>query len=150
MIRIRTFLNGWARDERGAYIALTVVGLPLVMVLMGLVVDGGLMFRSERRAVALTSAAAHVAAQQIDENFFVGTNEVLVNPGAAVRAATSMFAYAPADLKLERVQVSGNRVTVRAIISYPTVFMRIMGLPTIKLRIESSAEPKYGIESMGQ
>ena len=108
------------------------------------------MFRSERRAVALTSAAAHAAAQQIDADLFKGTNLVMVNPGAAVGAAKSMFAYAPADVKLDQVQVSGNYVTVRAMVSYPTIFLRVLGVSTINLRIQSSAEPQYGIESLGQ
>ena len=147
--RLRRILNV-VRDERGAYLALTVVGLPLAMVLVGLVVDGGLMFRAERRAVALTSAAAHAGAQQIDRDLFKATNQVLVEPGAATGAARSMFAYAPTDVQLDQVQVSGNRVTVRATVSYATVFLRIMGVPTIRLQISSSAEPEYGIESRGQ
>jgi Flp pilus assembly protein TadG len=150
MHRLLSLLGHRLQDERGAYVALTVVGLPLALVLVGLVVDGGLMFRSERRAVALTSAAAHAAAQQIDADLFKGTNLVTVNPGAAVGAAKSMFAYAPVDLKLEQVQVSGNYVTVHAMVSYSTIFLRVLGVPTINLRIASSAQPQYGIESLGQ
>ena len=150
MKRLLANLRRWIHDERGTYVALTAVGLPLAIVLIGLVVDGGLMFRAERRSIALTSAAAHAAAQQIDEELFKGTNQVMLNPGEAVGAASSMFAYAPAYVSLEQVQVSGNRVTVRSRVSYSTLFLRIVGIPTIQLNLASSAEPQYGIESLGQ
>ena len=53
-------------------------------------------------------------------------------------------------MQLEGVQVSGNRVSVRASVAYPTVFLRILGVPTIRLAVSSWSEPEFGIDSQGQ
>ncbi|MEP7199287.1 MAG: pilus assembly protein TadG-related protein [Chloroflexota bacterium] len=148
---VRNKLCSVWRDERGAYLAFTVVAMPLVLTLMGLVIDGGLMFRSQRRAIALTSAAAHVGAQQIDETFFIATNQVRLDYGGAARAANEFLTRnAPDYIRPAGVSVWGDQVRVSAVAEIPTYFLRIFGIGTVRVSVSALARPQHGIEELGQ
>ncbi len=139
------------RDERGAYLAFTVVALPLALTLLGLVIDGGLMFRAQRRAIALTSAAAHVGAQQIDEDWFRATNQVRLDGGRAAQAASDFLARnATEDIRLDGIAVWGDQVRVSAVADIPTYFMRIFGIARVRFQTSAAARPEHGIEELGQ
>ena len=154
---MRRFLAGWRKGrrghahERGSFLTITALALPLAITLLGLVIDGGLMFRAERRALALSAAAAHVGAQQIDQTWFIATNRVRLDAGAAAAAANDFLTRnAPAYVHPAGVSVWSDEVRVNAVAELPTYFLRLFGIATIRINVSSVARPQYGIEELGQ
>ena len=150
MKRLRQLLDA-IRDERGAYLAFTVVAMPLALTLLGLVIDGGMMFRAQRRAIALTSAAAHVGAQQIDADYFSATNQVRLDGGRAAQAANDFLTRnAPDTVRPAGVGVWDDQVRVTAVADIPTYFLRLFGIASVRVTISSVARPQFGIDELGQ
>jgi len=139
------------RGEKGQYMIYMALLLPLVAVALGLVIDGGLMFRNWRLGRSVVAAAAHAAAQQIDRDHFLRTNQVQLDSSAAQAAAEAYAATNSGGLiRVRRVAVWADRVTVEGEGEFPTIFMRIFGVTSVRLRMSASAAPRYGIEASGQ
>jgi len=68
--------SGHANSECGQYLVQTVILLPMMMILVGLVVDGGWMYWQYRRAEIAVNAAAQAASHAIDVEYFRETNQV--------------------------------------------------------------------------
>lgn len=138
-------------DQEGQYLVYTALILPLMIVLLGLVVDGGFMFRGYRRAVNVASLSAQAASHAVDATHFSSTNRVQLDRARAFNLAQEYAARnSRGEVSLRRVSVWGDRVLVEVEARVPTVFMRIVGISEVRLRAISLARPRYGIESIDQ
>jgi uncharacterized membrane protein len=76
---VETLSRGWKKRlrwatgapgrEKGQALVLMVIALPLAMVLVGLVVDGGMMYLAHRAATTAANLAAQAASHAIDEDY---------------------------------------------------------------------------------
>ncbi|MEO6822337.1 MAG: pilus assembly protein TadG-related protein [Candidatus Nanopelagicales bacterium] len=116
-----------APDEQGSvtlFVAITVTGL---LVLVGLVVDGGGKVRAAQRASRVAAEAGRVAGQQIDVRAAIEGKPLRVDVPAAIEAARR---YLRAAQVSGQVLVSSDRrrITVVVTTSERTVFLGLVGI----------------------
>lgn len=114
--------------ERGSLtpgIAVLVVGLLLVV---GLVVDGGRQLNALDQAGDVAAQAAHAAGQQLDLDRYGAGSGVGVNPQGAVNAAQSVLTAAGAT---GTVNTTGDRIQINTTITKPTAFLSLIGITSI-------------------
>ncbi len=125
--------------------------LPVLLGLVGLVVDGGLLLVQYRRGQVTIDSAALAAAARLDEALFEETNQVQLN---AADAYSQAMLYAQLNgqgrVAITGVSIEGPRVRVSGQMSSPTIFMRLFGINQVHIRLQASAELKHGITEEGQ
>jgi hypothetical protein len=128
-------------DEGSAtvFLSITVLGL---LVLIGLVVDGGAKIRGIQRADALAADAARVAGQRIDVPDAITGQDPTLDARAAAAAAR---AYLTARGVTGTVTTTGTTVTVTVTDSTPTVFLGLIGIHTLTVTGHASATLVPGI-----
>ena len=144
----------WRRahsDERGQYLVQTVILLPMMMILVGLVLDGGWMYWQYRRAEIAVNAAAQAASHAIDEEYFRETNQVRLDPGLAYDTASGLVAMnRQGRMAVTGLYVSDHLVVVDAYADVQTIFFRLAGISSLPMRVEGRAYPAFGIRQEGQ
>lgn len=131
--------------DRGAvtlFVAIAMVGL---MVLAGLVVDGGAKVRAAQHADRVAAEAARAAGQAVDVGAVLEGSAVRVDRGAALRAAEAYLASAGVDGSA-RVIDRGAGISVSTRTSAPTVFLGLIGVP--HLTVDGAAHVRL-VHSMG-
>ena len=139
------------RDERGQYLVQTVILLPMLMILVGLVLDGGWMYWQYRRAEITVNAAAQAASHAIDVEYFRQTNQVRLDAGEAWSAASGLVNINQrGQLQVTGIQIGNNQVIVNAHAEVQTIFFRLAGISSVSMRVEGRAYPAFGINLEGQ
>ena len=133
--------HGGRSDEGSAtvFLSVTVLGL---LVLIGLVVDGGAKIRGIQRADALAADAARVAGQRIDVPDAITGQDPTLDTRAATAAAR---AYLTTRGVNGTVTTTGTTVTVTVTDSTPTVFLGLIGIHTLTVHGRASATLVPGI-----
>lgn len=125
--------------------------VPLLLGMIGLVVDGGLAMVQYRRAQVTLDSAALAAATLLDEEAFVDDNIVQLMPSDAyIIALRYVHENGQGHVFLTGFSVSGTQVDVHGTVASPTIFMRIFGINQVRLNLSARAELKYGITEEGQ
>jgi Flp pilus assembly protein TadG len=106
------------------FMAITVVGL---LVLAGLVVDGGVKIRAAQHADAVAAEAARAAGQMVALPEVVGHQDVTVDRQGAVNAANAYLAAA-GETGSVVVGPDGTTVEVTVTTSSPTAFLSLIGI----------------------
>ena len=109
------------------FLAITVVGL---LVLIGLVVDGGVKIRAAQHADAVAAEAARAAGQEVALPEVVGHQDVTVDRQGAVNAANAYLAAA-GETGSVVVGPDGTTVEVTVTTSSPTAFLSLIGITTV-------------------
>lgn len=135
-----------ARLERGYAMVWTAAMLPFLLIVVGLTVDGGVMFDGQRDLQNIADAAARAGAMQIDQNVYRQTNgaSVVLDQNAARDAAAQSVAGEGGVQGT--ITADSQRVTVKVERDVPTSFMQIAGIKTVHLTAIAPAEVRYGIE----
>lgn len=118
---------GAGGDDRGSisvFVAFSVVGLLLII---GLVADGGLKVRAVQEADALAAEAARAAGQEIDVPAAVSGSAVRVDRQAAATAASAYLAAANAPGTVA-VSDDGQAIEVTVTLTRPTAFLSLIGI----------------------
>jgi hypothetical protein len=126
-----------AHDE--GRIALLVLVLAFaVLAMIGLSVDGGGKVRALQRADNLAAEAARAAGQAILGPQAIQGGDKILDPTAAVVAARAYLASADVE---GTVTVAPDRkhVTVSVTIVYHTVFLGMVGIPTLTVTRQATA-----------
>lgn len=125
--------------------------MPVLLGVIGLVVDGGMAMVQYRRGQVALDSAALAAATQLDRFAFVDDNTMQLSPAEAVAEATQYLQRnRRGNIAITGINISGTRVFVSGSIASPTIFMRIFGINQVRLNLSASAELKYGITEEGQ
>jgi len=140
------------KDERGQALFQAALFLPLLLVVLGLVVDGGLLLTSYRRAQIAADTAAHAASHQISIEVFVESNQVVLGAPAFDKAYQygTLNSYGHLTLHTVSIMNQGRLVRVTGHASLPTAFMRLVGISSITVPVVGEAYPAYGIEEEWQ
>ena len=143
----RTFLQ----NQSGQFLVQAVILLPMMMILVGLVLDGGWMYWQYRRAEIAVNAAAQAASHAIDIDYFRETNQVRLSVGEAWDAASGFVNInARGQMQVTGIQVSDRQVVISANAQVQTIFFRLAGISTLTMRVEGRAYPAFGINTEGQ
>lgn len=106
-----------ARDEGSVSLLFAGVAIA-VLLLIGLVVDGGGRLRAAQRADSLAAEAARAAAQAIDPAAAIQDGAVQMNPNTGVPAATARAYLARAGAS-GTVSIGADRVTLTVTVTVP-------------------------------
>lgn len=138
-------------NNQGQIAVLFALLVPVLLGVVGLVVDGGLAMVQYRRGQVALDSAALAAAAQLDRFAFVDDNTIQLNPADAAAAATQ---YAQENgrghIAITGISIAGTQVFVYGTVTSPTIFMRIFGVNQVQLDLSARAELKYGITEEGQ
>jgi Flp pilus assembly protein TadG len=139
------------KDETGQYLVQTVILLPMMMILVGLVLDGGWMYWQYRRAQIAVNAAAQAASHAVDVEYFRETNQVQLDAGEAWSAASGFVNINQrGQMQVTGIHIGNNQVVVNANAEVQTIFFRLAGISSLSMRVEGRAYPAFGINVEGQ
>jgi Flp pilus assembly protein TadG len=134
-------------DERGQALALAAVMMPLFVAIVGLALDGALVFNARRVLQDAADGAARAGAMQIDQRAYRESfgERVVLDPASAREVAAAYLADGPAGLSAE-VAADPERVVVRVSRDVPTAFLRIVRIDSVRIGAVAPAELRYGVE----
>ena len=138
-----------ARDDRGAA-TIFVVGLSvMLLVVAGVVVDGGLAINARSTAFDIAEQGARAGAKEVDEAFLRDTQQVRVDPGLGWDAANAFLGEALADKQNPRhtVTVAGDEVTVTVQYEVGTALLGLIGVRQFRVGAQATARAAVGIEN---
>jgi len=115
-----------------------------LIVVSGLVIDGGFTLAARRRAFNEANAAARAGAQALDEEAIRTTGDVRLRPGRARNLAVDHLRAAGLT---GTVDVDGDTVTVRVTTTQPLTILSIAGLGPFTIRAEGSARAVQGVRT---
>lgn len=116
-----------ARTERGSVTVFFTVAAAGLLVMIGLIVDGGAKITLAQRADNLAAQAARAAGQAAQPADVITGGAASVDPARAVRAADAFLA---ANHATGTVTLDPDRhgLTINLTLSAPTVFLGLVGV----------------------
>jgi Flp pilus assembly protein TadG len=111
--------------EDGTVTAFVVVFTAALILMAGLVLDGGLTLAAKVQAINDAQAAARAGAQAIDLSTFRTTGQITLDPAEATTDADNYLAAAG---HTGTVAVDGDQVTVTVSITQPMQILSIVGI----------------------
>lgn len=112
-------------SESGMVTAFVVIFTVALLVMAGLVLDGGLALSAKVQAIDDAQAAARAGAQAIDIPLYRSTGQITLEPNQATADAQHYLAEAG---HTGTVAVTGEQVTVTVTISQPTQILSLAGI----------------------
>lgn len=133
--------------EAGQALVLAAVMLPLFVAVVGLAIDGGIVFGARRELQNVADAAARAGAMQVDQRVYrASAGSVVVLDQASARAtAAEYLAEQPGGLEA-RIETGAERVVVEVGREVPTGFLRIVGIERVRIGATAPAEVRWGVE----
>lgn len=130
------------RADDSGQVTVFVVGIMVALLLLaGLVVDGGDVLAARQMAIDNAEAAARAGAQAISISSYRSSGEVVLDPAAAESAADS---YLRGVGDQGTVTVSGDTVTVTVRLRQPLAILSIVGIASLTVTGTGSAVPVLG------
>ncbi|MEV5896704.1 pilus assembly protein TadG-related protein [Nonomuraea fuscirosea] len=134
-----------SRDpERGSITPYALIFITVLMIFIGLVVDVGNKLRAGWEAVGIAEEAARAGAGQIDRAAVYRGEELVVDRGAAVRAAQAHLSSSGHQGKVAISGPASVRVTVT--VTKPTWLLHLVGLPSVSMTANADADLIGGVE----
>lgn len=134
------------RDERGQVTAMWAILALALLVLGGLVYDGGQILTARRDANNLARQAARAGAQELDENS-VRAGDPTLDPAAAEAAARDYLARR--NVTPIAVNVIDSTVTVTVSLTQPTPLLALVGIDDRTVTSTASARSARGVTGEG-
>lgn len=123
-----------------AFAAITVLGL---LILCGLVVDGGAKLRAVQHADRVAAQAARAAGQAADTGALTA-GDARTDRHAAIRAATE-YLHSAGTSGTASISNDGATVHVTVTTTAPTVFLGLAGVPTFTVTGHGRATLVHGV-----
>lgn len=130
------------KGERAQVLAWFAVFLPALLVVLGLVIDGGLAFSARRDLQDVADAAAHAGAMQIDTTTYAATGQLQLSPDRARTAAEEYLGAHQGIISTVAVGPTWVQVTARE--SWPTVFLKLFGVREVTMAATATAHARIG------
>jgi uncharacterized membrane protein len=126
--------------------------LPLLMSVVGLALDGGVVFAARRELQNVADAAARAGATEVDAATFRATGGLVALDGPRALATASEYVsdYNALHRPDQRVSLDGvslvgrDRMVVAVNREAPTAFLRIVKISTVPIRAEAAAAARAG------
>ncbi len=131
------------RDESGQVLPMVTVMSLGLLVMVGLVIDAGVMFATRRDLQATADSAARAGAAVIDEDAYRasnGRNSVLDPTGAELATHRRLH-----DVEVVQLSASPEVVFVRVARPQPLLILGFIGVEPIRVEVDSTARPRTGI-----
>lgn len=121
--------------------AFVVVFTLALMVMAGLVLDGGLALSAKVQAIDDAQAAARAGAQAIDIPLYRSTGQITLDPTQATADAEQYLAQSG---RTGTVTVDGDQVNVTVTIRQPTQILSLVGIGSLTETASGSATAEQG------
>ncbi|MCD0453067.1 Tad domain-containing protein [Actinocorallia sp. API 0066] len=138
----RAALRGRQRT-RGTFALFTVLWVPSILVMAGLLLDGGMAIHGRQRALDIAEQAARAGADEIDVEHLRDTGEIILLGDACDRALGFVGQF-PGDFGAGCALTGADEVTVQVTTQVETVFLGIIGIGAFNVEVEASAHPEDG------
>lgn len=144
----RTSARRRGSSDAGSATTFTVVFAFFVIVLAGLLVDGGLAIHARQRAADIAEQAARAAADDVDVAHLRATGQARIKASgvACARAARLLRSYP--EVAASRCRVSPNRDEAQVSVTIEVKLQLlgiVSGFTTFTMDSEATAEPQPGI-----
>ena len=126
------------RDERGSVTLWAVIITTAVLMIVGLVVDGGAQLRATQRADQIAREAARAAGQALSGDPVLG-RPGLIDVSRGRQAATD---YLNAADVTGDITVNGATITVTTHVRYTPIILTAIGVDTVTATGTAQAEAK--------
>ncbi len=132
-------------QDAGAATVFVVTFAVVLLVMAGLVVDGGLAINARQRVADDVEQAARAGAQHLNEATLRDSGLVRIEPAAARAAAVNFLGQRP--YKLTNIEVTANeqQVSVSAQTELPTALLSLVFIDHFTIRARGQARPAVGI-----
>lgn len=127
------------------FLAITAVGL---LVLIGLVADGGTKIRTAQRADAIAAETARAAGQVVALPSVVGNQNVTVDRQGAVNAANA-YLVAAGETGTVVIGPDGTTVEVTVTTSSPPAFLSLVGITEVTVTGHAEATLVHRVSGEG-
>lgn len=127
--------------EDGTVTAFVVIFTLALILMAGLVLDGGLALAAKVQAIDTAQAAARAGAQAIDIPLYRQSGQITLDPEAATADAERFLA---ASGHTGTVSVDGEQVTVTVTIRQPTQILDLAGIDQLTETGTGSATAEQG------
>jgi Flp pilus assembly protein TadG len=130
--------------DSGTISMFTVLFTLVVMILGGLVVDGGTAIHARERAYDIAEQAARAGANDIDQDALRQTGKTEINTGTACGKAGDLVTYYGGQVTGFNCDPGLNQVTVTIRINVQTKLLGLIGFTTFTMQGQASAHPDTG------
>ena len=139
-----------ARAEAGQALVWAAVMMPLFLSIVGLAIDGGIVFDARRELQTVADSAARAGAMQIDPGAYRDSSgAALVLDREAARRVAAEYLAARAPGRRRGSRSSHRRVVVEVHREVPTGFLRLVGYRSVRVTAVAPAEVRVGVERPG-
>ncbi|MBL1086727.1 hypothetical protein JK359_33010 [Streptomyces actinomycinicus] len=128
LVRCRAQVAG--RGDRGSMSLFLALSALAILMVMGLLVDGGGALNASNRATSLAQEAARAAGEQVDAAQAIQGTAITIDPDAARGAALDYLAAAGVQGDVQ-ITDGGQTLTVTVHDTYATHFASLLGVGTI-------------------
>ncbi|MFD0685427.1 TadE/TadG family type IV pilus assembly protein [Actinomadura fibrosa] len=144
-MRGRLAARAGAGRDRGSVAMYAVLFTPVVFMLAGLLVDGGLAIHARQRAADMAEQAARAGANEIDTDALRETGKPVIDPGRARGAACDLLAAYGEQVSASRCDADGQEVDVTVEIKVrPQLLGIIPGFGEFTMTSSATARPVTG------
>jgi hypothetical protein len=133
-------------EEDGVVTAFVVIFTLALVLLAGLVVDGGLTLAARVNAGDEAQEAARAGAQAIDLPLYRATGQIALDPQQADQVAKT---YLAAVGDQGTVQVTGDQVHVTVSVSQPMQILEVVGIKDLTVSASATAVAEHGVNGPG-
>lgn len=129
------------RDDRGQATLIILVWVLIVLVLVGVVSDGGQALAQRRELQGLADGAARAGAAALNQDALVGAQVAQIDPQQAQAAVAQYLSSAGFAGSAPQVSVTPGEISVALTESYHPTFDQFIGIPNVTLHARSSSAP---------
>lgn len=134
--------------DRGSISLYVVLFTPAVLLLAGLLVDGGLAIHARQRAADMAEQAARAGANEIDTAALRETGRPVIDPGRARAAACDLLAAYDEDVTAANCDATEEEVAVTVEITVrPQLLGIIPGFGEFTMTSSATAHPVTGADA---
>ncbi|GAB6901757.1 pilus assembly protein TadG-related protein [Kineosporia succinea] len=136
-------------DDSGQATVFVVAFAVVLLVLAGLVVDGGLAINARQRVTDDVEQAARAGAREIQVDILRANGTVLIDPEAARTAAAKFLSTRDYPASGVSITADTQHVAVQATIEQKTALLSLIYFNSFTVTAEGQARPAVGITGEG-
>ncbi len=134
------------QDQEGTVTVFVVAFMLALLLVAGLVIDGGNVLAARREAANVAESAARAGAQRININAARTSRGVMLDPAAAAARAES---YLTQTGYHGTASVQGNEVLVEVTITQRTFLLGLAGVASITVHGRGNAQAVRAVDQVG-
>jgi len=134
-------------DVPGQAIVWAAVMMPLFLSVIGLAIDGGVVFKAERELQNVADGAARAGAMQVDQQAYrASSGQMLQLDADKAKQVAAQYVASQAPGVSGQVSADQQQVVVQVKEQVATSFIRIVGIDSVQIGAVAPARIRFGIQ----